>query len=328
MRILMYSARSYDKLAFNKVLVDYPDIELEYVEAALNEQTAIMAKDFNAVCVFVNDNVNKTVLEILTSYGINLILCRCVGTNNVDMEAATTYGITVKNVPAYSPESVAEHALALLMTVNRKTHRAHSRIQNGNFALDDLGGFCLNGKTVGIIGFGKIGRCFADICKGLKMNIIEYDPYLFKETTQTRYGASMDRTIITTNDLDMLYKESDVISLHLPLTSDTYHMIDTKAIKKMKQDVILINVSRGALIDSDALVKDITKFFGIGLDVYEGEEDNAFKNHENDILINNPVNKLHFKNVLITGHEAFLTDVALDNIARTTLNNAVSNVIQ
>lgn len=323
MKILMYSKRSYDKLAFEKIKGEYDNLQIDYTEAALNEQSAIMAKDYDAVCVFVNDVVNKKVLEILGYNHVNLVLCRCAGTNNVDMEAARNYSIEVKNVPAYSPESVAEFAFALLMAVNRKTHRAYNRVQNGNFALDDLGGFCLKDKTVGVIGYGKIGKKFVQYCKGFDMNVLVYDPGLnFENSPMTKEDFESVNNIKIV-DLDTLYAQSNIISLHVPLLESTYHMIDAKAIKKMKKNVILINVSRGGLIDTNALIKNITKFFGVGLDVYEGEQDNAFKNHENDILINNPVNKLHFKNVLITPHEAFLTDTALEQIARTTIENAV-----
>ena len=323
MKILMYSSRPYDKLSFRKELENYSNVEIDFIETSLNEKTVELAKGYAAVCVFVNDIVNKDVLERLSALQVNLVLCRCIGTNNVDLDAAKMLNIDVKNV-SYSPESVAEHALALLMTVNRHTHTAYNRIRENDFTLSGLSGYCLHGKTVGIIGLGRIGQAFARICHGLGMNIIAYDPMLtgnemfVSDTTGSETAFKVN--LVT---LDELYRTSDVISLHLPLTKKTKHIVNEESINKMKQDVILLNVSRGALIDTDALVNNITKFFGVGLDVYEGEESNAFKNHEDEILINNPVSKLNYRNVVVTSHQAFLTDVSLKQIAKLTIENAI-----
>lgn len=323
MKILMYSTRPYDKLSFNKELANYPEIEMDFTESSLNELTVELAKNYHAVCVFVDDIVNKKVLERLAALQVNLVLCRCIGTDNVDLEAAKMLNISVKNV-SYSPESVAEHALALLMTVNRHTHEAFNRVRSNNFSLSGLSGYCLNGKIVGIIGLGRIGQAFARICHGLGMNVIAYDPMIDgKETFVSVTSCSESAFKVDLVDLDTLYGNSDVISLHLPLTKKTKHLINEEAIKKMKQDVILINVSRGGLIDTDALVNNIKKFFGVGLDVYEGEESNAFKNHEDEILINNPINKLNYRNIVITSHQAFLTDVSLSQIAKKTIENVL-----
>jgi D-lactate dehydrogenase len=327
MKILMYSARPYDKLSFGAELAKHPEIQMDFTESSLNELTVELAKNYGAVCVFVDDTLNKAVLEKLASFKINLVLCRCIGTDNVDWEAAAMLGINIKNV-VYSPESVAEHALALLMTVNRHTHEAFNRVRSNNFSLSGLSGYCLNGKTVGIIGLGRIGQAFARICHGLGMKVIAYEPYaqVFKdeEGKEFTFVETQDAAFkVDLVDLDALYANSDVISLHLPLTRKTKHLINEDAIKKMKQDVILINVSRGALIDTDALVNNIKKFFGVGLDVYEGEESNAFKNHQDEILINNPINKLNYRNVVVTSHQAFLTDISLQQIAKMTIENAL-----
>lgn len=326
MKILMYSTRSYDKISFRKALENYSDIQIDFVESQLNENTVSVAQGYyDAICVFVNDVVNRNIIRILDAYNIKLILARCVGTNNIDLEACKEYGITVKNVSAYSPESVAEHALALLMTVNRHTHKAYNRVRDNNFSLTGLSGYCLHGKTVGIVGFGKIGKAFAKICSGLGMHVLAYDPYL----SEAQIGLLFDEGLINNCapiSLDTLYKESDVISLHAPLLDSTKHMINKESISKMKDGVILINVSRGGLIDNEALIQANKegKFFGIGLDVYEGEDDNAFTNHEDDILMNCITSRLtSFPNVVVTSHQAFLTDIALEQIAKTTLENTI-----
>lgn len=329
MKILMYSTRSYDKISFRAALENYPGIKIDFLEAALNKQTAESAKGYDAVCVFVNDVVDREVIEALKKFGTKMILARCVGTNNIDIESATTYGIKVKNVPAYSPESVAEHALALLMSVNRRIHKAYGRVRDNNFSLTGLSGYCLHGKTVGIIGLGRIGQAFARICYGLGMNVIGYDTAITDKfayiTMPNDTGTAFKVPLV---DLDSLYKTSDVISIHVPLMKKTKHLINADAMAKMKDDVILINVSRGGLIDTEALVdyNKKGKFFGIGLDVYEGEDENAFTNHEDDILMNNKYlpELLSCPNVIVTSHQAFLTDIALQQIAVTTLDNCVN----
>ena len=329
MKILMYSTRSYDKLAFRKVLPKYPQITMEFLEASLNPITVESAKGFDAICIFVNDIANREVIEALKKFGTKMILARCVGTNNIDIEAAKTYGIEVKNVPAYSPESVAEHALALLMSVDRRIHQAYGRVRDNNFSLSGLSGYCLHNKTVGIIGLGRIGQAFARICYGLGMHVIAYDPILTGESTYITMpndtGTAFQVKLV---DLNTLYEMSDVISIHVPLTKKTKHLINAEAMERMKDDVILINVSRGELVDTKTLIEynKKRKFFGIGLDVYEGEEENAFINHEDDILMNNKYlpELLSCPNVIVTSHQAFLTDIALQQIAVTTLDNCVN----
>ena len=311
MKVIFYSARSYDKISFREQLKLFPHLEITFVESALNDKTVEMAAGYDAVCIFVNDNAGATIVKRLAELGIKTIALRCAGFNNVDYQLANSLGIKVYRVPSYSPESVAEHAATLMMSVNRRIHKAYTRVRDNNFSLTGLSGYCLYNKTVGIVGYGKIGRCFAHICRGLGMKVIAYDPFSSKN----------DVELVT---LDELYKRSDVISLHTAYNEETHHMINKEAISKMKNNVILINVSRGGLIDTEALIEGIRagKFFGVGLDVYEGEDDNAFTNHEDDILMHSITSRLlSFPNVIITSHQAFLTDTALTQIAITTCNS-------
>lgn len=327
MKILMYSTRSYDKIVFREVLQNYENVTIDFLESSLNSITVDNAKGYDAICVFVNDKVTKEILDKLHLYGVRLILARCVGKNNIDEEAAANYQIEVKNVPAYSPESVAEHALALLMAVNRNIHKAYQRVKDNNFSLTALSGYCLSEKTVGIIGLGRIGQAFARICYGLGMKVIAYDPvFTEKSANITLPGTESISFKVDMVSLDEIYKNSDVISLHLPLMKKTKHMIDAAAMEKMKKDVILINVSRGGLIDTDALItyNEKGKFFGIGLDVFEGEEGVLYKNHEDDIVFNPVVQKLlSARNVIVTAHQAFLTKEALHEIAVKTIENSL-----
>ena len=309
MKTLFYSTKSYDKLTFRKILKDYENIEIKFIESPLNKDTVELAAGFDAVCIFVNDNASTDIVKRLAELGVKHIALRCAGYNNVDYKTANELGMLVTRVPAYSPESVAEHAFALLMSVNRRIHQAYTRLKlDNNFDLTGLSGFCLHGKTVGIIGYGRIGQCFGNICRGLGMKVIAYDPY---------YKGN-DVELVS---LDEIYARSDVISLHTLYNEQTHHMINKEAIDKMKQDAILINVARGGLIDTNALINGLNsgKFFGVGLDVFEGEENLAFINHENNILMKaNTQDLLAFRNVIITSHQAFLTDVALDEIAHHT----------
>lgn len=310
MKVLFYSTRSYDKISFREKAEKYPELEFTFVESALNEKTAEMAAGYDAVCIFVNDNANTTVVTKLAELGVKTITLRCAGFNNVDAKTAEQLGMVVYRVPGYSPESVAEHAAALMMAVNRRLHKAYGRVRDNNFSLTGLSGYCLHGKTVGIVGYGRIGQCFANICRGLGMKVIAYDPYYKVPEYQ-----EIDVELVS---LDELYKRSDVISLHTLYNKETHHMINKDTIAKMKDNVILINVSRGGLIDTEALIEANKqgKFFGIGLDVYEGEDENVYTNHEDDILMNCITSRLlSFPNVIITSHQAFLTDIALDQIS-------------
>lgn len=281
----------------------------------LNAATADAVKGVDAVCVFVNDNLDKTCVEILAKNGVQFIVLRSAGFNHVDLKACRDNGLKVVRVPEYSPHGIAEHAMALLLTLNRKTHRAYNRIREGNFSLTGLEGFDLHGKTVGIIGLGKIGQAFSDICHGFGMQVYAYDPCI----TSYKYA--------TMSELDSLLKHSDIISLHCPLTTDTHHIINAKSIGMMKSGVYIINTGRGDLIDTHALLKSLKsgKIGGVGLDVYEQESSVFFTDHSLEIIQDDILMRLvTFPNVLITSHQGFLTKEALQEIARVTMNNLES----
>lgn len=314
MKITFFAAKSYDKESFNAIRNEYPQLELEYWETELSASTAAYVTDSEAVCAFVSADVGAEVLQVLADRGVKLVLMRCAGFNNVDLDAASRLGIKVMRVPAYSPEAVAEHAIALAMAVNRHLHKAYIRVRENNYSLQGLNGVDFHGKTAGIVGTGKIGAAMAKICNGFGMKVIAYDMYPNKSLTFVEYV-----------DMDTLLQRSDLISLHCPLTDDTYHMINLEAINKMKDGVILINTSRGGLVSTDDLIAGIRerKFFGIGLDVYEEETENVFENHEDDIMMHSTTARLlSFPNVIVTSHQGFFTNEALEAIARTTLDNA------
>lgn len=316
MKILFYDAKPYDIESFDRILPQYKDISVTYLADDINETTISLAKGYDAVCLFVASQVDAKTIATLAEFGVKLILMRCAGYNNVDLAAAEANGVTVMHVPAYSPECIAEHALALAFAVNRRIHKAYIRVRENNFSLMGLAGVNLYGKTAGIVGTGRIGAAMARACHGLGMNVIAYDKYP---------NSSLDFVKYTT--LDELLKQSNLISLHCPLTDETYHLIDSKAIETMKDGVILVNTSRGALISTDDLIKGIRqhKFGGVGLDVYEEEGDNVFENREDDILEHSVTARLlSFPNVIVTSHQGFLTAEALEAIAETTLDNAVS----
>lgn len=275
-------------------------------------QTAILAKNFDAVCVFVNDTVDKAVIEQLAILGVSAILLRCAGFNNVDLPIAKQHNLSVLRVPAYSPEAVAEHCVALMLTLSRKTHKAYNRVREDNFDLNGLLGFNLHNKTVGIIGCGKIGQALCNILTGFGANVLVCDPF-----------AKPGNYTIT--DLNTLLAQSDIISLHCPLSEDTHHLIDDAAFNKMKTGVMLINTSRGALVNSQACIKALKsqKLGYLGLDVYEQESELFFKNHSDEINQDDIFSRLvSFRNVLITGHQGFFTQEALTEIANITLQNA------
>ncbi|MDO5344924.1 MAG: 2-hydroxyacid dehydrogenase [Lachnospiraceae bacterium] len=314
MRITFFAAKSYDRDSFNKIKENYPELELEYWEAELSPKTAAYVTDSEAVCAFVSSDVGGEVIKVLHDRGVKLILMRCAGFNNVDLDAATKYGIKVMRVPGYSPEAVAEHAMALAMAVNRHLHKAYVKVRENNFSLQGLVGVNFYGKTAGIIGTGRIGAAMARICHGFGMKVIAYDMY-----------QNPDLDFVTYVDLDELLASSDLISLHCPLMDSTYHLINLETINKMKDGVILINTSRGGLVKTDDLIAGIRehKFFGVGLDVYEEETKNVFENHEDDILMHSTTARLlSFPNVIVTSHQGFFTEEALGAISETTLNNA------
>lgn len=314
MKILFYDTKKYDKDSFEKILKEYPDIEIEFLEADLSPTTVRLAKGFDAVCAFVSSDIGANVIKGLCNAQVKLILLRCAGFNNVDIETAHKCGITILRVPGYSPEAVAEHAMALAMTVNRRIHKGYIKVRENNFSLIGLTGVNFYKKTAGIIGTGKIGAAMCNICRGYGMRVIAYDMYPNKDLDFVEYV-----------NLDTLLRESDLISLHCPLTDESYHMINTETISKMKDKVVLVNTSRGALINTEDLIKGIRskKFFGVGLDVYEEETDNVFENREDDILESSITARLlSFPNVIVTSHQGFLTEEALEAISRITLDNA------
>ena len=309
-RFAFYDTKPYDKLWFDRLKDEY-GIRLKYIENKLNAETASLASGCSGVVAFVNDTLDSTAVDALYDIGVRFIAMRCAGYNNVDLKACDGR-ICVARVPAYSPYAVAEYAMALLFAINRKIHRAYLRTRDFDFTINSFTGFDLHGKTVGIIGTGKIGRVFIDICRGIGMRTLAYDPFPSEEC-HAEY-----------TDLDTLYRESDIISLHCPLTRDTRRMINAGSISKMKDGVVIINTSRGALIHAEALLDAIKahKIGGAGLDVYEEETDLFYEDFSDTIIQDDILARLlSMPNVIVTSHQAFLTDEALRNIAAVTLDN-------
>ncbi|MDE7433623.1 MAG: 2-hydroxyacid dehydrogenase [Mycoplasmoidaceae bacterium] len=318
MKILFYDAKDYDKKSFDKHLKKNNKIKITYFDGAFDCHTARLAKGYKAICIFVNAEVDAKCIKKLKEAGVKLILLRCAGFNNVDLKACNLAGITVMRVPSYSPESIAEMAMALALAVNRKLHKAYFKVLQNNFALDGLLGMDFYKKTAGIVGTGKIGAAMARICHGFGMKVLAYDKYKNSDLDFAEYV-----------DLKTLLKQSDLISLHCPLTPETHHLIKKETIDLMKDNVVLVNTSRGGLIKTCDLIKGIRskKFFGVGLDVYEEEGKYVYENLENSILDQSTVARLlSFPNVVITSHQAFFTIEALDSIAQQTIDNAISFV--
>ena len=316
MKILFYGAKDYDQQFFDKLAPQYPGVSIKFIEANIYEETASLAKGYDGICAFVNGDLGAPVVEELNRQGVRLILMRCAGYNNVDLDTAAKYGIKVLHVPGYSPEAVAEHAMALVLTANRHTHKAYIKCRENNFALNGLMGVNLYQKTAGIVGTGKIGLAMARICRGFGMKVIAYDLFPNKELDFLEYVS-----------LDELFRRSDLISLHCPLTEETHHLINEESIAKMKDGVILVNTSRGGLIRTDDLIAGIRdhKFFAVGLDVYEEETDFVYEDMSERILQSSTIQRLlSFPNVAMTSHQGFFTEEALTNIAETTLQNAVA----
>ena len=276
MKILFFDTKSYDKESFDKQVVNYPDIEIEYLKTDLTPKTAPLAKGYDAVCAFVSSDVGTKTVEALHEAGVKLILMRCAGFNNVDLDKAKEYDIKVMRVPGYSPEAVAEHAMTLALAVNRRIHKAYVKVRENDFSLTGLMGINFYQKTAGIVGTGKIGAAMARICRGFGMKVIAYDVY--------ENPALKD--FVTYVTLDELLAQSDLISLHCPLMDSTYHLINKDTIAKMKDGVILVNTSRGGLVKTNDLIDGIRarKFFGVGLDVYEEETKNVFEDRSDEIL--------------------------------------------
>lgn len=316
MKIVFYDTKPYDRESFERCNVNFPNVEIEYEDADLTEKTAMLSRGADAVCAFVNSNLSAGVIDRLADEGVKCILLRCAGFNNVDIDKAKERGITVLRVPGYSPEAVAELAMTLALGVNRHLHKSYIRVRENNFSLNGLTGINFYKKTAGIIGTGKIGAAMCRICHGFGMNVIAYDMYQNK---------SLD--FVTYKSLDEVLSESDLISLHCPLTKDTYHLICRDTIQKMKDNVILVNTSRGALVATNDLIEGIRekKFFGVGLDVYEEEGSNVFENREDEVLQHSTTARLlSFPNVIVTSHQGFLTEEALEAISLTTFENAVA----
>ena len=312
-KVAFFDTKAYDKPSFEHY-GQLHDMQFRFLETKLNEDTVELARGCDVVCVFVNDTVNAKVIDQLHEMGVKLIALRSAGYNNVDIHSA--YGkVHVVHVPAYSPYAVAEHAMALLLTSIRRIHKAYIRTRDFNFSLNGLTGFDLHGKTIGVIGTGKIGRIFIDICRGFGMNVIAYDLFPAKDSG-IKYVS-----------LEELFRSSDIISLHCPLTDETRHMINADAIETMKKGIVIINTSRGGLIDTEALLEGIKarKVGAACLDVYEEEADIFFEDRSGHILNDELLARLiSMPNVIVTSHQAFLTEEALNNIAETTVNNILS----
>jgi len=313
MRIAVFSTKPYDRTFLDQANQVHQH-QLVYLDARLTVDTAALASGFSGVCVFVNDKLDREVLQLLHANGTRLIALRSAGFNNVDLPEAERLEMTVVRVPAYSPHAVAEHAVALILSLNRMTFRAYNRVREGNFSLDGLLGFDLYGKTVGVIGTGKIGLIFADIMRGFGCRVLAHDPF----------PSADAKTFVTYVPLEQLFEEADIISLHCPLTPETHHLIDDAAIAQMKQGVMLVNTGRGRVVDTRAVIDGLKsgKIGRLGLDVYEEEENLFFQDLSQRVISDDQFMRLTtFPNVLITGHQAFFTAEALTNIAETTLAN-------
>ena len=316
MKILFYDTKNYDRESFDAALSGFPEITVEYTKSDLDPRTAALAEGFDAVCAFVSSDVGTQTMEILHAKKVRLILMRCAGFNNVDLETAKKYDIPVKRVPGYSPEAVAEHAMALALASNRRLYKAYNKVRENDFSLSGLMGFNFYRKTAGIIGTGKIGAAMCRICHGFGMKVLAYDVY---------ENESL-KSFVEYVPLERLLTKSDLISLHCPLMDSTYHLVNIDTIKKMKDGVILVNTSRGALVKTDDLIEGIRmhKFAGVGLDVYEEETNNVFEDRSDEILEHSTTARLlSFPNVMITSHQGFFTREALEAIAVTTLQNAM-----
>lgn len=314
MNIAFFSTKSYDRTHFESGVAESQH-DITFFEDALTLQTATLVSGYDAVCIFVNNPMEEPLIAKIAELGVEVIALRSAGFNHVNLEACSKHNITVYRVPAYSPEAVAEHTVALILTLNRKTHKAYNRVRENNYSLEGLAGFNLHGKTVGVIGTGTIGTAFCKIMIGFGCRILAFDPNENDEVKQ------MGGTYV---ELNQLVEKSDIISLHCPLIPQTRHMIDRESIGKMKDGVMLINTSRGALIDTSAVIDGLKrkKIGFLGIDVYEQEDDLFFKDLSGEVIQDDEIARLMtFPNVLITGHQAFLTDEALQQITETTIQN-------
>ena len=323
-KIAFFGTKDYDRIFFSELAKDRGEgtynCDIRYYNCRLTPETANLARGYDAVCIFVNDECSRAAVETLRECGVKLILLRCAGFNNVDLQAAKECGIRVARVPAYSPYAVAEHAISIIMTANRRLHKAVAKVRDNNFALSGLLGIDLHNKVAGIVGTGKIGQCMARICRGFGMTVLAWDAYPNQALAGERLLTYVDR--------DELLERADLVSLHAPLVmgdGGTYHMIDARAIARMKDNAMLVNTARGGLIDTEALIDALKrgKFHAVALDVYEGEDANVYTDHSDDFLNNDVTARLQmFPNVVLTSHQAFFTREALQAIAAETLENA------
>ncbi len=314
MKVAFFSSQPYDKKFFEKENAS-KKIEFSFYDTHLGPHIVQAVENVDAVCVFVNDRVNREVIQTLAEKGVRIVALRCAGFNNVDLAAAKEFGVAVCRVPAYSPEAVAEHTMAMLLTLNRKTHKAYNRVREQNFSLNGLLGFNLHGRTIGVVGTGKIGKSFTHIALGFGCQIIAYD--IYEDPDLIRKGVQYV-------SLEHLYRQADIISLHCPLTLENKHMINAQTLSTMKEGVVIVNTSRGALIDTAAAIEALKrrKLGGLAIDVYEQEEKIFFKDLSEDIIEDDTLQRLmSFPNVLITAHQAFFTDEAMTQIAKVTLQN-------
>lgn len=324
LKIAFFGTKDYDRTFFSELVKDTGEgtynSEIHYYETRLTSETVYLSKGYDAVCIFVNDECPRNVVEELHKNGVKLILLRCAGFNNVDLVACKECGITVLRVPAYSPYAVAEHAMAIIQQANRRLHKSYNKVKDNNFALSGLLGIDLHNKVAGIMGTGKIGVCMAMICKGYGMTVLGWDAFPNKTLEE--------KGLLTYVSKEELLKRSDLISLHAPLVmgdNGTYHLIDENAISLMKDRVMLVNTSRGPLIDNEALISALKKgkFQAVALDVYEGEDSNVYTDHSDDIITNDITNRLlAFPQVVMTSHQAFFTREAMQAIAVVTMENA------
>ena len=324
LKIAFFGTKNYDRLFFSELAKDRGagtyNCDIKYINARLTPETAYLAEGSDAICIFVNDECPRAAVETLKECGVRLILLRCAGFNNVDLQAAKECGIKVARVPAYSPYAVAEHAMSIIMTANRRLHKAVNKVKDNNFSLGGLLGVDLHNKVAGIMGTGKIGQCMARICKGFGMTVLAWDAYPNQ--------ALVDEGLLTYVEKNELLEKADLISLHAPLVTGeggTYHLIDEAAIARMKDTAMLVNTARGGLIDTEALIAALKKgkFHAVALDVYEGEDANVYTDHSDDYLDNDITGRLQmFPNVVLTSHQAFFTREALQAIAAVTLENA------
>lgn len=314
MKITFFSAKPYDRQFFDRYNDEF-GFDMEYFETHLGPHIVNAVEGADAVCVFVNDKVNAEVISVLAKKGVRIIALRCAGFNNVDLDAARSNGIRVCRVPEYSPEAIAEHTVAMILTLNRKTHKAYNRVREQNFSLNGLLGFNLHGKTIGVIGTGKIGKAFCRIMLGFGCKVVAYDLFPNKD---------LESEGITYMSFEGILKESDIISLHCPLTSENHYMINKETLASMKKGVVLINTSRGGLINTADIIHALKskQVAYLGIDVYEQEEKLFFKDLSGNIIDDDNIQRLmSFPNVLVTAHQAFFTEEALSQIAQVTLNN-------